>query len=108
MQMYTFFKMKLPSDLEMRLLALVSATERSGREVAQLFKEETQKPLSYGTLYTTFRRLKTEGWVSVRDDTDKDGRIRYFRITGAGVRALMEARKYHERLAGFGISEAPA
>lgn len=94
--------MKLPSDVEMQLLALVD-TERSGREVALRYKAETGRTISYGTLYTTFRRLKEEGWVSVRDDADEDGRVRYFKITGAGVTALRSAREHHASLAAFAL-----
>ena len=91
----------------LQLLALVD-TERSGREVAMRYTVETGKAISYGTLYTTFRRLKDAGWVSVRDDADEDGRVRYFRITGAGALALRNARKHHENLATFGLQGARA
>src|SRR5438552_2328737 len=94
--------MKIPSDTELQLLALV-VRERTGREVAELFRKETKKSISYGTLYTTFRRLKEEGWVTVRDDTDADGRVRYFRITGAGSDAMDRARAHHAKLARFGL-----
>lgn len=100
--LHTFSSVKIPSPVEMQLLALVT-TERSGREVALRYKEETGKSISYGTLYTTFRRLKEAGWVDVRDDADEDGRIRFFLINGAGVRALEEARAYFTSLASFGL-----
>lgn len=99
--------MDLPSEIEMKLLALV-ATERSGREAAKKFKAVEGRPMSYGTLYTTFRRLKEAGWVTMRDDADADGRVRYFKITGRGVDALERARRYHERLATFGLEGVPA
>ena len=87
----------------MQLLALVAVRERSGREVARLYKAETERTLSYGTLYTTFRRLKDSGWVSVRDDRDDDGRVRFFRITANGVVALQSARDHHVALATFAL-----
>ena len=89
------------SATELRLVALVT-TERSGREVAQLYKRETGKAISYGTLYTTFRRLKEKGWVRVRDDTDRDGRVRYFSVTGKGSTAWALSRKHYAALAAFG------
>jgi DNA-binding PadR family transcriptional regulator len=61
--------MRTPSPVETQLLALVD-TERSGREVAKLYQEETGKEMPYGTLYTTFRRLKEAGWVTSRDDEE--------------------------------------
>jgi DNA-binding PadR family transcriptional regulator len=99
--------MRTPSPVETQLLALVD-TELSGREVAKLYQEETGKEMPYGTLYTTFRRLKEAGWVTSRDDEDEDGRVRYFRITGAGAGALSEARDYYRRLAGFALERATA
>jgi DNA-binding PadR family transcriptional regulator len=96
-------EMKLPSPMEMQLLALVAHEERSGREVAELYRQETGKSISYGTLYTTFRRLKDSGWVKVRDDHDQDGRIRFFLIDIEGRRALAASRAHHAELATFGI-----
>lgn len=92
----------LPSPREMELLAILVRHGRcSGREVAKRYQEETKSSISYGTLYTTFRRLKESGWVDVADDTDQDGRVRYFTITGAGVRALSGARERCLGLAEF-------
>ena len=100
MQTYTD-GMKLPSATELRLLILVAASECSGRDVAKRFKKETGKVISYGTLYTTFRRLREQGWVTVREDEDEDGRMRWFRITASGLRAVVRARDHHRGLADF-------
>jgi DNA-binding PadR family transcriptional regulator len=94
--------MKLPSPVEMQLLALVASQERSGREVAKLYEQETGKSMSYGTLYTTFRRLIDSGWVKARDDEDSDGRVRFFRIDVNGRKALAEGREYYAGIATFG------
>ena len=91
------------SKTEFQLLALVVSQERSGREVAKLFQEEVGKNISYGTLYTTFRRLKEKGYVKCRDAQDEDGRVRYFRVTGNGVEALEEIRNHYLKLAAFQI-----
>lgn len=96
--------MRTPSPVETQLLALVDS-ERSGREVAKLYQQETGKEIPYGTLYTTFRRLKEAGWVTARDDEDEDGRVRYFRITGIGAAALSDARDYYRGLAGFALAD---
>ena len=93
--------MDLPSDVEFRLLTLV-VVERSGREVAHEYKKATGSAISYGTLYTTFRRLRERDWVTVRDDEDVDGRVRWFRITGTGAKAMQRARARYEGLAAFG------
>lgn len=101
--------MKLLSPIETQLLALVANEELSGREVAQIYKEKTGAAISYGTLYTTFRRLKEQGWVKTREDHDEDGRVRFFKIDVDGRRALAKSRESHAELATFGLhQEKPA
>jgi DNA-binding PadR family transcriptional regulator len=92
------------SDREMKLLAIVAFEELPGREIAQRYEKEHGRSIAYGTLYTTFRRLRDEKLVSVRDDEDADGRIRYFRITAYGKRILNDARDYHEMMATVGLA----
>lgn len=96
---------RLPSDVEFRLLVLATE-ERSGREIAKLYAKEVGRSISYGTLYTTFRRLKETGWVRVREDEDADGRVRFFQTSGAGLRAVAAARSHHESLASFQLGAA--
>lgn len=100
--------MKLPSALELQLLALVADDERSGREVAKLYKQESGKAIGYGSLYTCFRRMVEAGWVTVRDDQDEDGRVRFFKIDIDGRRALENGREYYAGIASFGSSEGRA
>ncbi len=97
---------KILSATELKLLSLVT-TERNGREVAKLYRKETGKRISYGTLYTTFRRLRERGWVRMRGDRGSDGRIRLFVVTAAGSRALVGACAYYATLAEFPESVAP-
>lgn len=99
--------MDLPSENEFRLLALV-VTERSGRDVAKAFEKAAGRPISYGTLYVTFGRLRESGWVTVRDDEDEDGRVRWFRITAEGAEAMKRARDHYHGLATFGLGGQPA
>jgi DNA-binding PadR family transcriptional regulator len=97
--------MKLPSPLEMQLLALIADDERSGREVAQMYKAETGEAIGYGSLYTCFRRMVEAGWVKVRDDLDEDGRVRYFKIDVNGRRALQNGRAFYAGISTFGLPE---
>ena len=92
------------SDKEMKLLAIIAGTELSGREIARRYEKEHNASISYGTLYTTFRRLRQAKLVSARDDEDADGRIRFFSITGHGLRVLNEARDYHKAMAMVGLA----
>src|SRR5688572_3629429 len=86
--------MKLPSATEMALLEILSEhAELAGREVAKQFKATHGRTISYGTLYTTLRRLKEQQWVRTRDDEDQDGRIRFFSLDPRGRGALNEARR---------------
>ena len=79
--------MKLPSKTEMNLIFALGTSEISGREVAKAYKQETGSTISYGTLYTTLRRLKEAGWVDSRDDGEGDARVRFFKISGPGLTA---------------------
>ncbi|MHC4861185.1 MAG: PadR family transcriptional regulator [Planctomycetota bacterium] len=85
---------KILSEKEYQLL-LLCVSERSGREVAKRYETEAGRSISYGTLYTTFRRLHRAGLVHVRDDSDSDGRVRYFRCTGAGHRSIRATIEHH-------------
>ena len=92
---------QIPSEREFQLLTL-TFRERSGREVARLYEQGVGSSISYGTLYSTFKRLKEQGWVSVRNATDEDGRVRFFRITGKGQKAWAVARDRYAALLSFG------
>jgi DNA-binding PadR family transcriptional regulator len=95
--------MSLPSDTEFELLALLGPSEISGRDLAKLYESETGSTISYGTLYTTLRRMKETGWVAVREDQDEDGRVRFFSITNGGKATLRNARSHYGSMAAFGL-----
>jgi DNA-binding PadR family transcriptional regulator len=87
----------LPSPTQMVLLEILTEhDELPGREVAKQFKSKTGKNISYGTLYTTLRRLKEQQWVEVRDDEDQDGRVRFFSIDVRGRAVLAAAQRYQD------------
>jgi DNA-binding PadR family transcriptional regulator len=89
------------SKTELELLLALGAQKLNGRELAKRYRQEHKRNISFGTLYTTMARLRDQGWVSQEDSEDDDGRIRYFRITGDGVRAVQEARRGFTRLIGL-------
>lgn len=91
---------ELPSDTEFRLMVLVDV-ERSGRQVAQLYKRATGKEIPNGTIYTAFRRLQERDWVTVRCYEGEDGRVRWYEITPSGKQALGRVRKRYRSLARF-------
>ena len=92
---------ELLAPLQLQLLAL-TVQEKTGREIADLYYRDTKRHISYGTLYTTLRRLREDGFLTIRDAEDVDGRLRYFKIDAAGVKALNQSRQYYDEIANFG------
>lgn len=82
--------MKMPSATEAALLASLGPNRLTGRELAARYKQQIRRSISYGTLYTTMSRLRDLGWVEAEDSEDEDGRLRYFRLTGSGAKALSD------------------
>ncbi len=91
---------KVLSPTELQLLSLITS-ERAGREVARLYENETGQTISYGTLCTTFRRMRERGLVQTRRNRDEDGRTRLFCATTGGLRSIIESRSYYQELAAF-------
>src|SRR6266446_4951522 len=90
--------MKRLSRTELELLGTLGTRRVSGRELAKLYEKETHRSISYGTLYTTMGRLRDRGWVEQDDSEDDDGRLRYFVITGAGIKAVNEEKRQLDSL----------
>lgn len=98
-----YLRMKWPSPTETALLDLMGTRERTGREIAEAYAKEHGTTISYGTLYTALRRLKEGGWIDMRDDEDEDGRLRYYKLSGPGVKLLPKLRRMD---ANFGLLPA--
>ncbi|MEL6555361.1 MAG: PadR family transcriptional regulator, partial [Cyanobacteria bacterium J06621_11] len=65
-------------------------------------KDFGRKVMSLGTFYPTVKRLEADGFIEgFWDDTEiKPGvKRRYLKITGAGIKALVEGRQYLSVLA---------
>ena len=82
----------------MLLLALLRLDEDAyGVTIAQELEERTGREVVVASVYATLDRLQDRGLVasSLGDSTpERGGRAkRYFRITGAGLREVREARK---------------
>lgn len=93
---------RILSPMELQLLALVT-TERTGREVAELYGRESGRRIAHGSLYTTFRRLRARGLVTAREDKGNDARIRFFLATRDGMNLLQRSRAYYGRLGHYGL-----
>ena len=96
--------MSLPNEREMRLLTSIGGSERSGRDVAIRYKEQFSSEISYGSVYVTLGRMKEKGWIESRDDEDEDGRVRFFKLTGLGERALARGAENYGFLASLANS----
>ena len=90
------------SPVELQILALV-VDERTGRDVAALFEREAGRRIPFGSLYTSFRRMRARGLVTSREDRDQDGRIKYFLATPRGLATLQRSRAFYGRLGYFGL-----
>jgi DNA-binding PadR family transcriptional regulator len=88
------------SRTQYQLLSLL-VKERTGREVADLFRDRFRRTIARGTMYTTLGRMEEEGWVKSRDSRGQDRRVRHFKLTGAGARALNEAQQEFSDLAAL-------
>ena len=49
--------------------------------------------MPYGTLYTAMRRLGEAGWVEARETEEGDRRVRLFKLSGNGAKALSKLRE---------------
>src|SRR3954462_3930459 len=85
------------------LLAIIHLNKDAyGRAVFNEVQRRLARDVSAGAVYTTLERLETKGLVSSKlapGTAIRGGRARrYFMATGAGVRALNEARSAVESL----------
>ncbi|MEM7354555.1 MAG: helix-turn-helix transcriptional regulator [Acidobacteriota bacterium] len=89
---------------QLLLFALVALRDRAyGVEIRELIEQQTGKSLSPGAIHTGFERLQRRGLVESRlgDPTPVRGgrRKRFYRITGAGARALRDSYQRLKRMA---------
>lgn len=74
-----------------------------GMTIRQELLDRSGRDVSIGSVYTTLARLEKKGFVKSQPGeatAKRGGRAkRYFKITGAGQRALTESRAMTERMA---------
>ncbi len=100
------------------LLALLSEKEMYGYEITEKVQELSEGYLSYkeGTLYPALKRLELAGLVESYWQDSSDGpRRKYYRLTGAGHKALADQRqewnnfrKVMQRIVGDGLARTTA
>ncbi|HEV2863070.1 MAG TPA: helix-turn-helix transcriptional regulator [Pyrinomonadaceae bacterium] len=99
---------------EIVLLAVLRLGENAyGAKVRQTVAEATERDVSIGAVYATLDRLERKGYIKSwqgEATPERGGRAkRYFRVEGAGVRALNDTAAARNRLADgveFGLGTA--
>jgi len=70
----------MTTEVEWGLYTLLSWPDyKAGRQISKEYKQKYKRGISYGALYLTLRRLVESGFAEFYDDSDQDGRLRYFR-----------------------------
>jgi transcriptional regulator len=93
----------LPGTLDLLILKTLSRSPLHGYGIAQQIKLASADVLAVeeGSLYPALQRLAFKGWVeSEWRTTDRNRRVRVYRLSEAGTRRLVEAEADFERLAG--------
>lgn len=94
------------SFLEFRLLVIIHKKKAlTGRDIAAVYKKKMKRKVSYGSLYTSLRRLTADGFVSNTRPAknSKDSRIRVFSLTKTGRVIVRQTRNHFTSLAKFKV-----
>jgi PadR family transcriptional regulator PadR len=96
-------KNTLGSFEEYVLFAVLRLGEQAyGAKIRQTVEEATERSVSVGAIYATLDRLERKGFIHSwqgEATPERGGRAkRYFRVEGAGVRALNETHAARNRL----------
>ncbi|NOT01907.1 MAG: helix-turn-helix transcriptional regulator [Phycisphaerales bacterium] len=82
----------LLNQREAELLAITINGERYGRDIRNQYEQRTDRKLPLGSLYVTLDRMEDKGYLTSRmgESAHNRGgyRRKYYKITGAGQRAL--------------------
>lgn len=97
---------------EIVLLAVLSLKEEAyGAKVRQKVAEVTERDVSIGAIYATLDRLERKGYINSwqgEATPERGGRAkRYFKILGAGIKALHDTngpRNWLVKEAEFGLA----
>jgi PadR family transcriptional regulator PadR len=107
-------KNTLGSFEEYVLFATLRLGEQAyGAKIRQTVEDATGRSVSIGAIYATLDRLERKGFITSwqgEATPERGGRAkRYFRVEGAGVRALNETRAVRNKLAeGVDLQLDPA
>lgn len=98
------------STNEAKMMSALIYGKKYGLEIIASIKEDTDKAISLGGLYTTLHRLEKKGYVKSKwgEATPERGgnRRRYYQLSGAGEKALKEFRTSFTPLWNWNPQEA--
>jgi PadR family transcriptional regulator, regulatory protein PadR len=96
------------SPLEEIILSVLQKEKLYGLEIIRAVEEATEgrRSLGFGSLYPTLHKLQKRSLVKSEWGGDEleeraGARRRYYRITGAGQKALVEARELRDKIAAW-------
>jgi transcriptional regulator len=83
----------LPGTLDMLILKILSRAPNHGYGIAQQIEQASQEALRIGegSLYPALQRLLVQEWVTAEwTQSEKNRKVRLYRITAAGRKRLVE------------------
>lgn len=93
----------LQGTLDMLILRTLLFGPSHGREIARHIQRTTDDVLQveHGSLYPALHRMERNGWVISRWEFSKDHNreLRYYRLTAAGRKQLLQAETKWKQLA---------
>ena len=93
----------LPGTLDLLILKTLVRGEMHGYGIAQDLKTTSEEVLQVGesSLYPALQRLLLNGWVKAEwGASENNRRARYYKITPAGRKRLVDERDEFNRLVG--------
>ena len=93
----------LPGTLDLLILRVLILSPMHGYGIAQRLKQVSDDVLQVGesSLYPALQRLLLNGWVKAEwGASDNNRRARYYTLTAAGRKRLIQEREEFGRLVG--------
>ena len=96
----------LQGTLEVLILRSLRAAPNHAYGISQLLEQQSERQFAVdnGSLYPALQRLVQRGWIAAQWKTSPNGRrARYYRLTPAGRKQLVEATsRWHRFVAAMG------
>ncbi len=93
----------LQGTLDLLILQTLAVGAAHGHTIAHLIAQRSDEVLQveHGSLYPALHRLEDRGWIaSFWGTSENNRRARYYRLTPAGRRQLVEQTSRWDRIAG--------